>query len=71
MWDYMDWAKAKLQTDYDPSIFDWDHMSLAEMSRRALAICEAAKDGSTDSPINAFYMLEKMCLALKEKYPWR
>ena len=71
MIQYMEWAKTQLEGDHDPSIYDWQNMPLAEMSERALAICEAAKDGTTEAPINAFYCLEKMALAMKERYPRR
>jgi hypothetical protein len=67
--EYMEWAKAQLEGS--PSVYDWQNMPLAEMSERALAICEAAKDGTTEAPINAFYCLEKMALAMKERYPRR
>lgn len=71
MYEYFDWAKGQLDPTRQSSIYDWQGMSLAEMSNRALAICEVAKDGTSDTPILAFECLEKMALAIKEKYPWR
>jgi hypothetical protein len=67
--EYKDWAKAILREDADMS--NWMHLTLAEGSARALAICEEAKDGSTDSPIMAFYHLEKFIESINKKYPWR
>lgn len=67
MIQYLDWAKGQLRRI--PSVDDWQNMRLAEMAERALAICEVAKDGTVDGPQSAFYHLEKMAKAIKEKYP--
>ena len=68
---YYDWAKGQLSPHHKSSVYDWQQMNLAEMAERALAICEMAKDGTSDGPILAFLCLEKMAQAMKEKYPHR
>ena len=71
MKQYYEWAKEQLDPNRQHSIYDWSQMTLAETADRALAICEMAKDGSSDTPLIAFECLENMAKAIKEKYPYR
>jgi hypothetical protein len=77
MIEYRDWAKAQLNPEHNPSLYDWQGMPLAEMANRALAICKEARDaplskyGHSISVVYAFQSLEAMAKAIKEQYPRR
>lgn len=69
--EYYGWAREQLDSSHEASVYDWSNMTIAEMAKRALAICELAKDGTTNSPLAAFACLEKMAQSMKNTYPYR
>jgi len=68
---YKDWAKNQLSADYEPSVYDWHHMPLAEISERALAICKEAKELDLVRVAYALQSLEKAMTVINQRYPWR
>ena len=73
MIEYLNWAKAQLSSDHEPSVYDWENMSMAEMSERALAICAAARAtpyAGAFPLICAFRYLEKMAEAIAKRYDY-
>lgn len=70
--EYEKWAKSKLCSIENPSVYDWQGMTLAESSARALAICKAAREAPDNvSLILTFFELEKFAEHINEKFPPR
>lgn len=70
---YESWAESKIKGSENPSVYDWQGMTLAEASARALAICKSAREGNSSNVglVLAFFELEKFAEYINEKFPPR
>ncbi len=70
-YEYYGWAKELLNGEHEPSWTDWQGLSLAEASRRAVALHNVAEEMKSwpMAMMLAYDHLGKFAQYIAEKYP--